>query len=474
MPRSPRLGLRAQIVLALSLVFLLSFWLLGFATLQITRRNAVVERARAEQLLGRALGAQLTAADARSDVALAALCRSLEARVQLTGLLLLRADGTRFACGEGHTLHASGGSTLADGSRLAIRLPAPSEHVAESIANLLLFYMALTGLTVALLAYVLLTHLMVRPLERLTQSAEQLAAGAEHVSVKEQGSAEAVRLGRTFNEMAKQLRAERKQLTDRLAELERTTAELRKTERQLIHGEKLASVGRLAAGVAHEIGNPLTAVLGLLELLREGDLSPEQTREFLARIAGETERINGIIRDLLDFARYDAEGDERTQTADLRDVIRDAVSLVRPQKASKAIAIDVSVGAEVRHVFGPSRRLTQIVLNLLMNALDALTETSRPGRVEIRVQADPERPDLVSLQVIDDGPGLDAAIEQTLFEPFTTTKPVGKGTGLGLAVTHAIVDALGGTIEARNRSEGGACFEVRLRQVPASSLRAAG
>jgi two-component system NtrC family sensor kinase len=470
MLRSLRLGLRAQIVLALSLVFLLSFWLLGFATLQITRRNALVERARAERLVGHALGVQLSAADARSDVALGALCRSLGERTPLRGLLLLRADGTRFECGAGRSLDERG-STLADGSRLYIRLPPPSEHVAESIANLLLFYMALTGLAVALLAYVLLTHLMVRPLERLTQSAEQLAAGTEHVSVKEQGSAEAVRLGRTFNEMAKLLRAERKQLTDRLAELERTTAELHKTERQLIHGEKLASVGRLAAGVAHEIGNPLTAVLGLLELLREGDLSPEQTREFLARIAAETERINGIIRDLLDFARYDAESDEPEQTADLRDVIRDAVSLVRPQKSSKAIAIEVSVDPEAQLVFGPSRRLTQIVLNLLLNAVDAL---GGAGRVEIRVAACPDDPARVSLQVLDDGPGLDPAIEQTLFEPFTTTKPVGKGTGLGLAVTHAIVDALGGTIEARNRKAGGACFEVRLRRAPASLLRAVG
>ena len=94
MLRSPRLGLRAQIVLALSLVFLLSFWLLGFATLQITRRNAVVERARAERLVGHALGVQLSAADARSDTALSGLCRSLAERTALSGLLLVRADGT--------------------------------------------------------------------------------------------------------------------------------------------------------------------------------------------------------------------------------------------------------------------------------------------------------------------------------------------------------------------------------------------
>ncbi|HEX4354232.1 MAG TPA: histidine kinase dimerization/phospho-acceptor domain-containing protein, partial [Polyangiales bacterium] len=290
MLRSFRFGLRAQIVLSLSLVFLLSFWLIGFAILQITRHNALAERTREEQLLARALGSQLTAATIQSDDALAAVCASLRGQVGTFGLHLVRPNHSQFSCGDA-TGHNSS-SLLLDGTQLSLHLAPAASQVADSIANLLLFYMALTGLAVALLAYVLLTHLIVRPLERLTHSAELLASGAEHVSVRERGSAEAMRLGRTFNEMAKQLRAERKQLTDRLAELERTTAELHKTERQLIHGEKLASVGRLAAGVAHEIGNPLTAVLGLLELLREGDLSPEQSREFLARIAGETERIN--------------------------------------------------------------------------------------------------------------------------------------------------------------------------------------
>jgi len=472
MPRSPLLGLRAQIVLALSLVFLLSFWLLGFATLQITRRSADAERARAEALLSRAVAPELVSLEARSDASMRGLCQALQQRVALTSLRLIRKDGTRFECGDQSALAHRSTTTLPDGDRLSLRLPAPSEHIADAIANLLLFYMAITGLAVALLAYVLLTHLIVRPLERLTLSAEQFALGAEHVSVKEQGSAEAMRLARTFNEMARLLRAERKQLTDRLGELERTTGELRRTERQLIDGEKLASVGRLAAGVAHEIGNPLAAILGLLELVREGELNAAQNREFLTRISAETERINGIIRDLLDFARHDrtaAESDELQQTADLRDVIRDAVSLVRPQKESKDIAIEVTVEPHVRRVLGPQPRLTQIVLNLLLNAVDAL---GGAGKVEIRVEASADD-EHVLLSVLDNGPGIAPSVQHALFDPFTTTKPVGKGTGLGLAVTHAIVDALQGTIEGRNRPGGGACFEVRLRQVPASSVRAA-
>ena len=467
MARSAWLGLRAQIVLALSLVFLLSFWLLGFATLQIARRNVEAERVRAEALLARALAPELVTPTARSDASMRGLCETLKVRVALTALGLKRSDGTRFECGDPTALARSQPIQLRDGDQLTLRLPAPREHSADALANLLLFYVVITGLAVALLAYVLLTNLIVRPIERLTRSAEQLAGGAEHVSVLEQGSAEAVRLARTFNEMARLLRAERRQLTDRLAQLERTTNELRRTERQLIDGEKLASVGRLAAGVAHEIGNPLAAILGLLELLRAGDLSPDQHREFLARVSAETERINGIIRELLDFARKDGESDELEQTSDLRDVIRDAVALVRPQKESRDVAIDVVVDDSVRRVIGPQGRLTQVVLNLLLNAVDALHGA---GRIEIRVDANASH---VVLRVADDGPGIAPGIQHALFDPFTTTKPVGRGTGLGLAVTHAIVERLQGSIEARNLERGGACFEVRLRQAPTSGARAA-
>jgi signal transduction histidine kinase len=330
--------------------------------------------------------------------------------------------------------------------------------------------MAITGLAVLLLAYVLLTYLIVRPIGRLTRSVESLASGNEHVSVLEQGSAEAMRLARSFNDMAFQLRVKHEQLTSRLEELERTTQVLRSKEQQLIHGEKLASVGRLAAGIAHEIGNPLAAILGLLELLRGGDLNPVQSREFLERVQRETERIHRIIRDLLDFARQSPQPDSAFETSDLRVVIDDAVNLVKPQKESKDIAISVSIDPHTTEVLGPRHRLTQIVLNLLLNAVDALE-----GKGRIDVRAEPSQGGAaVSLFVMDSGPGIADEMKDKLFDPFTTTKPAGKGTGLGLAVTHAIVQGLGGSISVHNRDEGGACFEVRLRAQRAAATSASG
>ncbi|MET0389150.1 MAG: ATP-binding protein [Polyangiales bacterium] len=457
---TPWFGQRAHIVLALCSVFLLSFCLLGFAMVQIARQNAVAQRVHAEQLLEHTLAPEWSTL--ASPAAFQAACSALRAHVPGVSARLARADGVQHVCGVGPGSPRPG-SVLAGGVRLSVRLPDGTDQATRHVTRLLLFYMGLTGLAVALFAYALLTQLIVRPLERLTRSAEHLAHGMLHEPVPERGSAEAVRLARTFNRMATLLLAERKALTDRLAELERTTGELQMTQRQLIHGEKLASVGRLAAGIAHEIGNPLTAIGGLVELLRDGELSAAESREFCVRIGAETDRIHGIIRGLLDYARTDAASDPHA-SCELGDAIDDAVRLVRPQKASRAVHIDIAITPHLGAVVGARARLTQVVLNLLLNALDALDGA---GRIEISALPDPSGPGAL-LRVCDDGPGIAPEIASHLFEPFSTTKPAGKGTGLGLAVTHTIVEGLGGSMKAWNLQEGGACFEVRLPHAAAA------
>lgn len=444
--RTPWFGLRAQIMLAVSLVFLLSSWLLGFATVQIMRHNAAQERKHTEQLIEAALAAA-------GPAALSGACSSLREHLPGIALRLTRPDGSVMVCGQHIATRERSGRVLPDGSRLLVRSPQDEEQSTQRIARLLLFYLILTGLCVALFSYVLLTYLIVRPLSRLTASAEQFGQGVLTHNVEVRGSAEAVRLARAFNHMATLLRAEREALTQRLLDLEQM-------QRQLIHGEKLASVGRLAAGVAHEIGNPLTAISGLIELLRGGDLSAQQQREFLQRIAAETDRIHGIIRDLLDFARQENPRAELEQRCELRLAIEDAVALVRPQKESRGVQITLSVSPVLGEVVGSRARLTQVVLNLLLNAIDALE-----GRGHIAIEAAPgegEPARTAVLRVSDDGPGIAPEIAQHLFEPFSTTKPAGKGTGLGLAVTHTIVEGLGGSIRAGNHERSGAWFEVRL------------
>ena len=304
-----------------------------------------------------------------------------------------------------------------------------------------------------------LTYLIVRPLSALTAASERLATGGRHVDVPVGGAAEVARLAVSFNRMAGELRAERQALEERLSELEATTSELDSAQDQVVRGERLASVGRLSAGVAHEIGNPLAAILGMVELARDEDIDPQDRAEFLLRIQNETERINRIIRDLLDFSRRGREEDIAGETADLGEVLSDASSLVAPQKDLRLVTIERRVAEELPPVQGPTDQLTQIVLNLLLNAADAI---DGEGSILIEVDLHPDRDDTVRLAVSDSGPGIDREILPHIFEPFVTSKSTGEGTGLGLAVTHTLVERIGGTITAENDSDGGARFVVDL------------
>ena len=323
--------------------------------------------------------------------------------------------------------------------------------------SLFLFYLGLTAATVLLLTYVLLTYFIVRPIDRLRLGTERLAAGRLRTEVPVQGAAEVARLAATFNDMAAQLREDRAALQDRLAELERTTAELQSAQDQLIRSARLAAVGRLSAGVAHEIGNPLAAIRGLLDLMSAGDLDPEEEKEFVGRIQKETERIHHTIRDLLDFSRSEPGQLGRIESsADLVEVVSDTVKLIDRQSRFRDIDLALALEEGLPRVRGDRERLRQLLLNLLFNAADAL---GGKGRIELRAR---NGGGTVQLTVADDGPGIDETILDQVFDPFVTTKAAGHGTGLGLAVCHTIVERLGGSIEASNRKNGGARFEVNL------------
>jgi len=272
-----------------------------------------------------------------------------------------------------------------------------------------------------------------------------------------QGAAEVARLAATFNEMAAQLRQDRAALQERLEELERTTAELTSAQEQLIRSARLAAVGRLSAGVAHEIGNPLAAIRGLVDLLQAGELDPEEQGEFIGRIERETERIHLTIRDLLDFSRSESGEKGRVESsADLSEVISDTVKLLDRQSRFREIELRLTLDEGLPRVRGNGERLRQLLLNLLFNAADAI---GGKGRIDVRAS---NGGGIVKLTVEDDGPGIDATVLDQVFDPFVTTKPAGQGTGLGLAVCHAIVEQLGGSIEAANRDHGGAKFQVHL------------
>ncbi len=432
-------------MLALSVAFVVAFALLGVAAVQLGRRSR--ERVRVGD--ARATAAVLAAAldDEPTHERFDRLADAVIGQGGIRGAELLRPPLEPLVRG----VTGLGNHADAPSSRGTVRLWVRTPEKLP-LHNLLLLYVSVTGGAILLLTYLALTSLIVRPIDLLTRASERLAHGSLEVEVPVMGAAEVRRLARTFNDMARQLRADRSALEARLRELEEATRELEAAQEQVLRSARLASVGRLAAGIAHEIGNPLAAVLGLVELARDDDLEQGERDEFLARIQKETERIHNIIRDLLDFARQ--EPLEANATTDLTQVIEDAVHLVAPQKDTRKLVIQQRI-EQLPRVRGSADRLTQVVLNLLLNAADAME-----GEGEIVIEADRDGGD-VRLVVSDTGPGIPDALLGELFEPFVTSKPVGQGTGLGLAVCHTIVERLGGSIEATN-TRSGARFEVRL------------
>lgn len=450
-----RRGLRAQILVALFLAVVLAFGLLDAVVIRLGARARLAERVRSAEATASLL-AELAGSPLFDLPRFQRTADSITGRGGIRGVEIVLPNGPAFArgtVGDGPEVEVRS----PDGAMVRIFLDREESSARRRESEFLFLYVALTGGGILVLTYVVLTMLVIRPIESLRRASDRLARGHLESRVEETGPAELAALSHSFNEMAQQLRVERDALVRRLGELETTTRDLRDAQEQIVRTEKLASVGRLSAGVAHEIGNPLAAILGLVELLESGELPPDEAREFVIRIRNETERIHRIIRELLDFARQgrDAE-DDPSATADPLAVVREAVALVKPQKAFHRIDIEVEGASGSSRVRGGEARLMQVFLNLLLNAADAIDGA---GKIAVRVRNEGEQ---VVVELDDDGPGIPAEVREQIFEPFVTTKPVGKGTGLGLAVCHTIVERAGGTITADNLPGRGARFTVRL------------
>ncbi len=255
----------------------------------------------------------------------------------------------------------------------------------------------------------------------------------------------------------------------------------RKAEVRLFDSSRLANLGEMATGIAHEINQPLAVIRLAAESLREELDSPEakavppDLADFiiskLERITGQTERASAIIRDLRTVARKPV---GNLQPFDLADAVRVSSELLREQLRLVRVDFKVDVPTPGPMVLGEASRIQQVLINLVMNARDALCDRGGPepvglvGSIVVRVAADPAGCSAV-LTIEDDGPGIPAKVLPRLFEPFFTTKPVGKGTGLGLSISSEIVRRMNGEISAENRDSGGARFRIVLPLLPSAA-----
>jgi two-component system, NtrC family, sensor kinase len=322
---------------------------------------------------------------------------------------------------------------------------------------------ALAGLAVVALGAALLFRAVARPVERLLAAAERLGADAGLPLLGPPGDRESPGLGRAavaFERLAGALGDERARLAAKVEELERANAELARARESLLVSERLATVGRLASGIAHEVGNPLGAIAGYVELARNrvaAGAPAAEVDDFLARMGAETARIDGIVRDLLAFARPAPPALAPTSVAAAVD---GALRLARVQSRFRSVEVELAIPPELPAVVADERRLGQVFLNLLLNAGDAMD-----GQGAVRIAAE-RAGDAVEVTVGDRGPGIAPEDRGRVFDPFFTTKEPGRGTGLGLAICHAILASFGGAIAVGDRPGGGA--ELRL------TFRAAG
>ncbi len=358
------------------------------------------------------------------------------------------------------------GNAVIDRGPWLLSVAIPRSEVFARVAptyrrNILL--LSVTALLLVALG-VWLARRFVHDLTQLRSAAVRIAGGdLSPPDVSLSSNLELAEVQDAFANMALRLRDARDAL-DRQFEQERKMREmLQSLQRQVVRQERLTAVGLLVSGVAHELNNPLQAILGTVELLeRHRDLPPEVLTE-ISFVKTQSGRAREIIRNLSRFSNQQP-GPETL--VDMRDVIAEVVQLRTVDLAKASIALDIEASS-VRKVNANFTELEQVTLNFVINAQQAIEAAQRsPGRILIRL-IDSGRN--VRLEVADNGPGVRPDDEPKLFQPFFTTKPVGKGTGLGLSVSYGIIDSYGGAIGYLRNDWGGATFFFELSAADSQS-----
>lgn len=345
----------------------------------------------------------------------------------------------------------------------------------------------------------LLSRVLVKPLKGLVKLTQKISEGDFNETIESSSANEIGQLIYSFNRMIDRLRENQEDLDEHVKSLEETNKQLKQAHEELIRTEKLATVGRFAAGVAHEVGNPLGAILGYVSMLEIEGTGAEDSKDYLKRIEKEIERINHIVRELLDFSRP-SKGEIRD--VEVNGILENTLSLLSYQKNFKNIDTRLELDPDLPRVQGDESQLSQVFMNIILNALDAMPaggilgiqtriytveaplrdrflEASAPRRKNDPVESDYShlrKPNplaaalvkfsrgerLVKVRISDTGNGIRKEDLEVIFDPFFTTKPPDKGTGLGLSICLRIVESMGGVLRVESEFGKGSAFEVYL------------
>lgn len=320
-----------------------------------------------------------------------------------------------------------------------------------------------------------ITKLYLDPLQRLAGRAEDYREeDTGLIFAVRKGDNELHQLSKSLNLMLERIAADKQKLRATVASLEKANAALQKAQQEIIRAEKLASIGRLSAGIAHEIGNPIGIVMGYLDLLKQenGDIDEDEKRDYIHRTGEEVCRISTIIRQLLDLSRPSIEG---ATAIHVHDVITDVADVVRFEPKVANIDISLNLDAQNDCVTADPNQLRQVFLNLILNAVDAIASKSSHGEGRLSIRSaiakfiggakdslTAAEQQMLEIAVIDNGVGITPETITDIFDPFFTTKEPGKGTGLGLSVSFMILESLGGKISAASKLGEGTTMLVEL------------
>ncbi len=380
---------------------------------------------------------------------------------------------------------------IAGAARLSFSLAGENQRLNRS-QQIFLAYFVLDFFLLLALGSFLLSRIVVVPMRKLLAATERISAGDYGHSVPVPGGAEIAELAESFNKMVAALRNKREEAEEYMKSLEKANLELEAAREETIRSEKMASIGLLAAGTAHEIGTPLAAIIGYAGILHEELADDETKADYLRRIEHDASRIDRIVRDLLNYARPTA---AQYENVNVDSLLRETLDMMERQGIFKRIkaSMDVEIGLPLICV--DRNQLMQVLINLMVNARDAMPEggelMARAYTGELRMDQTPHhhQPPLtvmgrrkedfqgafrssflsgrsftncVKIEVRDNGTGIDEQNMGKIFDPFFTTKEPGKGTGLGLSISARIIDSFGGRITVESAKGKGTRFIIWL------------
>ncbi len=325
-----------------------------------------------------------------------------------------------------------------------------------NLSKLALFLSLGYGLILISSAIALLTPTFIRPITLLTYRARQISEGELHKRVPESGPLEITELGLAFNTMVDSLQSSLEEQRHQYRQLLDTHEKLKQARQHLAHSERISSIGNLTSGIAHELGNPLSASIGYLELLKHRCKEPKNL-DLIDRSLTEAQRMDQLIKDLLDFAAPD--NDSPLVDCVVSDVLNHTCNMLLQQGALKKRQLKMDGLDQLSRVSISPLKLQQVLVNLILNARDA---TAPQGIITVSATANATT---VTIKVEDDGHGIAAQQLETIFDPFYTTKEPGKGRGLGLYVCYQLIHDANGQLQASSTPGKGSCFELILPRV---------